>query len=129
MNARFTTVPLKALSDEVRIRYSCFCYLNNLLSFAFLGESDLRISCLHVTRRFRHVLYSLAPEFPVINNVEPGVVFIELKVFLMILFLDFKGTVVNREFRSLHEGSLEITLTVLLITIKLKLLYRNVVSL
>ena len=64
-----------------------------------------------------------------INNVEPGVVFIELKVFLMILFLDFKGSVVNWECRSLHEGSLEITLTVLVNYNKIKLLYRNVVSL
>ena len=41
-NARFTTVPLKALSDEAWARYSCFC-LFKLLIGSFFAKVNFRV--------------------------------------------------------------------------------------
>ena len=43
-NARFTTVPLKALHDQVSIFLFLNCFF---LHLRFLCENDLRISCLN----------------------------------------------------------------------------------
>ena len=44
-NSWFTRVPLKALSDQVWIKYQCFCFFK---LFIFILR-DLRIACLLVT--------------------------------------------------------------------------------
>ena len=42
---QFTTVPLKALSDEVKIKYLCFLFGKLIsISFQLWVKSDLRIS-------------------------------------------------------------------------------------
>ena len=44
-NALFTTVPLKALSSQVLIRYQSLCsFKTNLFSFAVFGECDLFVN-------------------------------------------------------------------------------------
>ena len=45
-NARFTTVPFKALSHQVWIIYPWFSTLNIFFHLRFLCERDLLISCL-----------------------------------------------------------------------------------
>ena len=41
-NAWFTTVPLKALSDQVWIRYQCFCFVE---SFIFICGFPTQVTC------------------------------------------------------------------------------------
>ena len=41
-NARFTTVPFKALSDQVRIIYQCFCFIE---LFIFIYGFSVKVNC------------------------------------------------------------------------------------
>ena len=96
---RFTTVPLKALSDQVWIRYTCF--LPNC-SFSFAGS---------LRKWLAHFLLVRSPWETHRNQHFPES---EKRRYLPHSWSDqvFSGTVVNRIIPSLLGGSLEITLTV-----------------
>ena len=88
-NARVTTVPLKALSDQVWIRYSLYC----LFLFVFF----VNVTCAFLTFKKRWTNYQNLTLFD-----------LEKRRYIPI----FKDTIVNRALSILHKLSFEITLTV-----------------
>ena len=90
---RFTKVAIKALSNQLWIKYECITLKLNIFNCGFPTE----VSCAFLLRDYTYK-WSEFKHFPD-SWSEKG----------------FTGTVVNRELSFFHEGPLENTLTVPLI--------------